>query len=244
MTYLLIFIALFALSIANAIVPLPGSSVITPLLTLFISPKDAIAFATIYFMISSILLVYAYRKYLRPEYIKGLLPSSIIGALIGALFYLLINEQLALAIVAVFVAYFTFQRVQHARGVKAKKSKLPKPIVGAVSGLFQGSGFAGGDIRNGYLYGQGLSAQDVRATTAIIGAANFGVATLVRGIGGQLNYDLLWLFIFLTPMLIAATYFGRYLTLRLSEQTQNIVIVFVMVVSLAIVIGKLIESLQ
>lgn len=186
MTYFLIFVALFLLSIANAVVPLPGSSVITPLLTLFISPKDAIAFATIYFMISSITIVYVFRKYLRMDYVKGLLVSSIVGSVAGALFYLAINEQVALAIVALFVAYFTYKKVQQARGIEAKGLKLPKAFVGGISGLLQGSGFAGGEMRHGYLYSQGLSAQEVRATTAFIGATTFGVATLVRGIGDEI----------------------------------------------------------
>lgn len=243
MVYILVFVALFIMTIINAIVPLPGSSVVTPLLTLFMSPKNAIAFATIYFMLSSLILVYAYRKYLRTHYIKSLLPVSLIGAFVGAVFYLQINEIVALVIVLIFVIYFTYKKAMHIHSGKQPKNTLPKSFIGIVSGLFQGSGFAGGDMRNGYLYSEGLNAQQVRATTAAIGASNFFVATLIRGFNGQLDWNILWLFIPIFPMLVGGIYLGRHVTLRLNEKWQNRIILSVMFTAVAIITWELVEAI-
>jgi uncharacterized protein len=239
MQFLLIFLILFALTVVNAVVPLPGSSVVTPFLTAFMPPKNAIAFATIYFLMSSIILIILYRKYLRKDMIVSLLPASLIGATAGAFLYIYINEIVALCIVLVFVTYFTYKKVTQIQNKSASKTHMPKVAVGAISGFFQGGGFAGGDIRNGYLYAKGLSLQEVRATTAAVGSANFLLATIIRGVNGQLNFSALWLLIPLIPILILGTILGRYLTFKLSIKWQNVFILGVLFLSIAILLFEL-----
>ena len=243
MIYLFVFIALLLLTVVNAIVTLPGSSVVTPLLTVFMSPKYAIAFATIYFLISSCILVIIYKKYLRLDMLRMLLPSSVIGAVGGAFLFVYINELVAVLIVLGFVAYFTLRKIQqlYVKKHKNRQSKSSAPVAGLFSGFFQGGGFSGGSIRDGFLYSKGLSLQEVRATSPAVAMVIFVIATVIRVFNHQLDYSTLWLLIPLTPVLIAGTLAGRYITVKLSAKWQNVIIISVLVLS---VIVLAIEALK
>ncbi len=175
--------------------------------------------------------------------LKSFIFSSIVGALLGALLYVYINEVVALSIVLGFVVYFTVQKILQLQGKKQSVSKLPKVVAGLVSGFFQGGGFSGGSVREGYLYAKGLTLQEVRATGAAIGAISFILATLVRGLSGQLDYSTLWLLIPLIPVLIAGTFLGRHITIKLSTKWQNIIIVGVLILSIFILIFELVKLL-
>lgn len=236
------------LAILNAIIPLPGFSFIVPLLTTVMSTQGAVTFATIYFLISSSIIVFVFRKYLRKELVILLLPTSIIGALAGSFFTASLNEKLLTALILIFVVYFLTKKIralwQPAKEVNKKPSKRERhtiAFVGIASGFFQGGGLGGGDVRNGFLYAKGLTIQEVRATTAAVGVGNFLVATITRGATGHIVLEQVWVFLVMIPLLVGATYIARHITTRLNHKVQNGIVVGLMVVAVGLLIVKLVQ---
>lgn len=244
MQFFVIIIILAALAVVNAIVPLPGFSVFVPMLSTVMTTQSALTFATFYFLISGLIIVFSFRKFLKPQLIKVLLPSSIIGALAGSASSSWLSEEVMTVVVLLFVSYFTVRKIQRIiaeKNVKRHDSNKGALLVGLVSGFFQGGGVGGGDVRNGYLYSKGLSLQEVRATTAAVGAGNFLVATIVRTGSGHADTQYLWVFLFVIPILIAATYMARHITTKLNETVQNYIIVTLMIASVILLLVRIVK---
>lgn len=235
------------LAVLNAIVPLPGFSFFVPLLATVMPTQDALTFVTIYFLISSSIIVCVFRKYLRRELIILLLPASIIGALAGSIFSASLNEKLLTTVIFVFVLYFLIKKIRDFRqptqttNKPNQKERHSSVFVGLVSGFFQGGGLGGGDVRNGFLFAKGLTLQEVRATTAAVGVGNFLVATIVRGTTGHIVVEQVWVFLVLIPLLIGATYIARHITTRISPKIQNVIIIGLMSIA---VVSLIIQLLQ
>jgi uncharacterized membrane protein YfcA len=247
MLFLMLVILAF-LAILNAIIPLPGFSFIVPLLTTVMSTQGAVTFTTIYFLISSGIIVFVFRKYLRKELVILLLPTSIIGALAGSFFSASLNEKLLTAVILIFAVYFLTKKIRTLWQSPRETSKKPNKrerhavaFVGIVSGFFQGGGLGGGDVRNGFLYAKGLTIQEVRATTAAVGAGNFLIATIIRGVTGHIVFEQVWVFLVMIPSLIGATYIARHVTTKLNQKTQNGIVIGLMTAAVGLLIAKLVQ---
>lgn len=244
--YIFLLVLLAALAVLNAVVPLPGFSVLVPLVGTLMSTQQAVTFIIIYFFFTGIVLTFAFRHYLRPDLVISLMPASVVGAVAGSFLSASLNELLLTSVILGFVLYFFTKKLQAGRphavtpnGVAMATKRGHTLFIGALSSFLQGGGFGGADIRNSYLYAHNLSLQEVRATTAAIGTSIFVVSLLVRGLQGSLVISHAWLYIFLVPIAIASSYIGRHITHRLSADLQYKIIVGLMALSIALLIGKL-----
>ena len=107
----------------------------------------------------------------------------------------------------------------------------------------QGAGLAGSDLRNGYLYSKGLSLAEVHGTTALIGASNFLIATIIRLYTHQLTIPNLLPILYLTPLILIATWVGRFSIGKINKELTNkliIVIMALITISLVLRIMKII----
>jgi len=240
---------LASLAILNAIVPLPGFSFIVPLLTTVMTTQAAVTFTTIYFLISSTIIVFVFRRYLRKNLVWLLLPASLAGAFIGSFFSASLNEKLLTAVILIFVTYFLIKKLltmgRPPAKPAAKSSRRERhtvAFVGLVSGFFQGGGFGGGSVRNGFLYAKGLSLQEVRATTAAVGMGNFLAATITRASTGHIVLEQVWVFLLMIPLLIAATYIARHITAKLNHAVQDRIVVGLMIVAVGLLAVKLLQG--
>src|SRR5690606_36502910 len=122
----------------------------------------------------------------------------------GALALLAVPAKALLAIIFFFALYFLLKKL---RIIPERRSAghVLRGVVAVLSGFLEGTGLSGSDLRNQYLYAQGLRVQDLHGTTAVIGGANFLVATVVRLQTDHVSFaDILFVLWFL-PIIIAAT---------------------------------------
>lgn len=244
--YIAILALMALLAVLNAVVPLPGFNFFVPLFGTFMTIEQAITFITVYFLISSSILTYVFRDYLRSDLVYKLLPASIVGAILGSFLSSSLNELALTFIVFFFVLFYFHKRLRsgpskdksHATKGKAAKGKNTS-IIGLISGFLQGGGFGGGDVRNSYLYAHNLSLQEVRATTAAVGVGIFIVSLAVRFAQGSLIISHGWLYIFLVPIAIASSYLGRHITHKLSNKAQYQIIIGLMTISLLLLLNKI-----
>lgn len=242
MEKIFIFIVLAALTLINIIVPISGSATVTPLLALITDPHNAIGLASFYFVLSGIVRIFVFRKHIKWEYIKSLLPISILGAIFGALSLVKINTNILLIIILLFLVYFVYKKIREIFKGDVKEKKMHKLtfwIVGLFSGFLQGFGLAGSDLRNGYLYSEKLTIADVHGTTAFIGTANFIIATIIRLYTHQVKLVDLTILLYLLPFIIIATYIGKKILLKINKKYTNYLILLIMVLMIVLLVLKM-----
>lgn len=226
-----IFIALAALTFINVIIPISGSATTTPLLALITEPRVAIGLASFYFVLAGLIRVFVFRKHIRFQYVKSLLPISLVGAVLGASSLIKIDSRLLYLIILVFLIYFLIKKVLELfsnQGSDKTPHKQGLFLVGILSGFLQGFGLAGSDLRNGYLYSKNLSIPEVHGTTALIGSSNFLIATLIRVYTKQLKVVDISILVYLLPFMVVATYLGKIALLKLNKTTSNYLVIVIM----------------
>lgn len=242
MSYLLLGLILGGFTLFNIIVPAFGSSTITPIMAGFVGAKDAVAVATVFYCISNIPRVYLFRQYTDWKLVRQLLPASLVGALVGSIFLVGINTHAVALIILVFLLYFIYKKVKAVFGrevkIQKRKTKHGATFVGLLSGALQGTGVSGADLRNGYLYSEGLTVQHIHGTTAWIGMANFAFASGVRVVSGDLTFAMAWPVLAIFPIIVLATYIGRHMALKVPKKAQDYIVLTVMLIALASLLGS------
>lgn len=244
MNFVMIGLLLGVFTLVNIIAPISGSATVTPILTGLVGAKDAIAVATVFFFLTCIPRIYLFRKYIQWDIVKTLWPISILGAVIGSVLLINVNELIVSLIVLGFLIYFLYGKIQtsflnNSANSKKKPSKHGVAFIGFVSGALQGTGLAGSDLRNGYLLSRGLSIANLHGTTAIIGGSNFLFASVSRVVSGELTFEMAYPVLLLFPVIVLATYLGRHITLKLPKVWQERFALLVMVFALVMIVVSL-----
>lgn len=215
-------------TVLNIIVPISGSATVTPLLALLTDPYRAIGIASFFFFLTAPPRIYFFWKNIRWHEVRSLFLPSVIAAFFGALALVAVPARWLLIVILLFSVYFLFKKL----GI-VSKSKTPGRLlnhfVGLLSGFLQGTGLAGSDLRNQYLYAQNLNLAEVHGTTAVIAAGNFLVATLVRLYTGQVTLPDITILLYLFPVIILATWIGQKALYKIPPKTSNVIVIGVMV---------------
>ncbi len=237
-----VYAALALTSLFNILIPISGSSTVTPFLAILTDPHTAIGLASFFFFLSAVIRVFMFRKAIRWKYVKNLLPLSLIGAVIGALALVKINPLLLLAIIFIFVAYFLSKKIRSLRKNEENPvSKLGVHSIGLLSGFLQGTGLAGSDLRNGYLYSQKLTLAEVHGTTALLGGTNFLIATIVRLMTEQITLPNLIPLFYVFPFIVVGSYLGKKILYKMDKKATDRLIILIMVLILLFLAFKILN---
>ena len=216
-------------SFLNILVPLSGSAIVTPLLTLLLDdPRKAIGLTSAFFVMSGIIRILFFREKIQWSEVRVLWLPSVAAAAVGAFALLSIPPVYLVGLILGFAMYFMLKKF----GVIPKREK-PLPVleyfIGLFSGFLQGTGLAGSDLRNQYLYAQGLDIAEVHGTTALIGWSNFFVATVVRLMTGQLTLPDIEPLGYLLPVVFLAIWMGKRTLYKVPKSVADGIIKVVMV---------------
>ncbi len=245
LTDIVIYFSLAASSFLNIIVPISGSATVTPFLAILTDPHRAVGLASFYFLLGGIIRTFLFRKNIKWHEIKILLPLSLLTAFIGALSLVAINSTLLLILVFAFTIYFFLKRIKIISPLQSNSpaSRYTAGFIGLFSGFLQGAGLAGSDLRNSYLFGKGLNISELHGTTALIGASNFLLATVVRLFTDQLTVPDLIPLLYIFPFILIGALLGRKILYTVSEKTTNVIVVAVMVVIIIFLAQKIIAAI-
>lgn len=227
MSHIWIYLVLALSSVLNIIVPISGSATITPLLALITDPHKAIGLTSFYLVMSGIIRIFLFRKDIDWREIRILFVPSVVAAILGALAIVAVPANFLLILVFFSAVYFLWQRI-HPQ--EKKSNSLVNYLVGLFSGFLQGTGLAGSDLRNSYLYAQKLDIKQVHGTTSLIGTGNFLAATIVRLLTHQLSLPDLTPLLALFPLIIVSILIGRHILYKLSKDTSNTIVIVTMVI--------------
>lgn len=235
------------LAILNAILPLPGFNFFVPLFSTFMTTQEAITFITVYFLVNSLTIVLVFRAHVRTDMVKRLLPASVVGAIIGSFLGGKLNELALTILVLGFVLFFFAKKLRAAapQSKPAGKAHDNKSawVVGAIAGFLQGGGLGGGDVRNTYLYAKELTIQEIRATTASVGASIFTFSLITRALSGAFKVGHLWLYMCVIPIALTSAYLGLHISAKMNTKLQRRIVLGLMSVSVILLIHKIVGLL-
>ncbi len=228
-------------TLLNVLVPISGSATVTPLIAAITDVHSAIGFVGFYFFLSAVLRFIFFYTDIQWPLVKKLLPISAVGSAVGALSLLAIPDMVLLGILAVLTLYFLMKKIFRPQAQRKENifSRWGAVVVGLLSGFLQGTGLAGSDLRNNYLYANNLSIIQVHGTTAIVGGLNFFLATVIRLYLGKISFPDIGLLLTIVPFMIVGTILGRKVALKLSKKHEQWIVVLVMGVGLLLVLQKM-----
>jgi len=221
-------VVLTVYTVLNIIFPISGSATVTPLLAMLTDPHRAIGLAVFYFFLSSVVRFFFFRKYIIWEEARHLIIPSAVAVLVGSLSLIAIPPLFLYIIVLISAVYFLLKKLKLLS--LGNNNKHTASFVGVASGFLQGAGLAGADLRNTYLYSQGLSISQVHGTTTIIAITNFFIATIVRLFTDQLDVVDLSPVLLTLPFMILGAGVGKYLLNKISRKLSDIIVTSIMVV--------------
>ena len=207
--------AIFFGFFVQTVVGFAGALIALPILLIGLKLPDAIAYISIFYLFSSISLVYKEWKNIDKSVIGKLSIPSIIGVLVGifALTYsqpILLKRALGVFIL-LYVAYVVIGKIDLKLGNKGVM------LFGVVGGFFSGVFSTGGPL---YVIAIKNSVEEVKIFRAtMIGVS--ALITIVRlpslAIGGVLNSGHLKMSLIIFPIFILAQFLGNHFYLKINE---------------------------
>ena len=207
--------AIFCGFFVQTVVGFAGSLIALPILLIGLKLPDAIAYISIFYLFSSISLVYKEWKNIDKNVIGKLSIPSTIGVLVG-IFVLTYSQPIILkralgVFILIYVAYVVIGKIDLKLGNKGIM------LFGVVGGFFAGVFSTGGPL---YVIAVKNSVVEVKIFRAtMIGV--LALITIVRlpslAIGGVLNSGHLKMSLIIFPIFILAQFLGNHFFLKINE---------------------------
>jgi hypothetical protein len=207
--------AIFFGFFVQTVVGFAGALIALPILLIGLKLPDAIAYISIFYLFSSISLVYKEWKNIDKSVIRKLSIPSIIGVLVG-IFALTYSQPIILkralgVFILIYVAYVVIGKIDLKLGNKSIM------LFGVVGGFFSGVFSTGGPL---FVVAIKNSVEEVKIFRAtMIGVS--ALITIVRlpslAIGGVLNSGHLKMSLVIFPIFILAQFLGNHFFLKINE---------------------------
>jgi len=207
--------AIFCGFFVQTVVGFAGALIALPILLIGLKLPDAIAYISIFYLFSSISLVYKEWKNIDKSVIGKLSIPSIIGVLVG-IFALTYSQPIILkralgVFILIYVAYVVIGKIDLKLGNKSIM------LFGVVGGFFSGVFSTGGPL---FVVAIKNSVEEVKIFRAtMIGVS--ALITIVRlpslAIGGVLNSGHLKMSLVIFPIFILAQFLGNHFFLKINE---------------------------
>lgn len=208
--------AIFCGFFVQTVVGFAGSLIALPILLIGLKLPDAIAYISIFYLFSSVSLVYKEWRQIDRTVIRKLGLASAIGVIIGivVLTYgkpILLKKALGIFIL-LYVAYVIVGKTDIKLGNKGNT------VFGILGGFFAGVFSTGGPL---YVIAVKNTVEEVKVFRAtMIGV--LALVTVIRiptlAIGGVLNIDHIKTSLLILPVFFLAQFLGGHLFLRINEQ--------------------------
>lgn len=219
-------------------------AIATPLLALFIPVADAAALLLTILIVADLLSMQHYRQQFDRESLWVLLPSGLVGIVLGSLFfnYFRGNEQLlkiGIGVIALLFVLFQLSRALILRSLTGKRPSTPVGLLlGTVAGFTSTLAHVGGPPATIYLLPQKLPRHLFVGTTVVF----FMVVNIVKLIPyaflGLLRVGNIGATLLLLPLTFVGVRLGAWLNGRLNENLFNaIVYTLLTLTSLELILG-------
>jgi uncharacterized protein len=193
---------------------LGGSLILVPLLALAIGTKEGVALAALLLAANNLVKIFAYRGTI--PWLKSLvvLVLVVIGSALGAALLVAAPESWVSAAVVLSIVL----------GLLAERLKLPSaqkigvPILAFASGATSGFSGTSGPLKGVALRMLNFDRSHMVGAASIVSLAGDATKASIYAGAGLLGTQSLLLMAALFPVMIASTFFGRYLNSKVGER--------------------------
>jgi len=189
-----------------------------PMMSLAIAPQKAAAILLPLLVVMDFFTVYHYRKNWDKRNLLVLLPSAVLGILLGSQVFRYLSDAIIRLMVGTLAVLFAAHFFTHFRLAETQKASIPKGAFwGAIAGFTSFGVHAGGPPINIYLLPQKMPKSLFVGTTVIF----FTLVNLIKIIPyallGQLNPENLVVSLILAPLAPLGVWLGLVLHHRVNE---------------------------
>jgi len=195
-----------------------------PLMSLWISPRDAVAVVLPILVAMDLVGIRAWRGHASWPDLRRLVPAASLGIVIGTLTFGVLPDRVVKGVVGLIAVAFTLDRMLRRASSGASRAAAagsPGPwawLWGAVSGFTSTLSHAGGPPLLVYLLGRGLPRQNFVATSVYFFAV-INAAKLPFYVGlGLFSRDTLIVSAILLPLVPLGVWLGMRLLARIPER--------------------------
>lgn len=216
------------------------AALMTPLLSLMMTPAEAVGIVLLLYLIGDAFAVYTFRGEWNWAVVWSMLPAAVIGSLAGTWLLTVLSPGGLRWLLAVFVLFLVAYKVASDRfqAFRYNPQSWHGPLAGGVAGVFSGMFNSGGPTFNAYLLLQKLEPRTFVATASLF----FAVLNLVKLpfylVAGVIHLDqvlgLAWA-VLLVPLGI---YVGRKLVTRLDSQRFDTIVLVLLICSSLLLIWQ------
>lgn len=211
---LLVVLGTAAACTLSASAGLGGSLILVPLLALAIGTKEGVALAALLLAANNVVKIVAYRRAIPWRAVLEVLIVVIVGSLLGASLLVALPEVwVSIAVVASIVLSLVAERL----GV-ARAQRFGAPALGLASGATSGFSGTSGPLKGLALRMLRLDRAHLVGAASIVSLAGDATKAAVYATGGLLQASSVVLMVGLVPVMLASTFFGRYLNKRVGER--------------------------
>ena len=221
---LLLIIGIFVGFFIQTIIGFAGALIALPFLLIVMPLPKAIAYLSIFYLISTPYYIYKEKKNIDRQLLKKLAISSLFGVVVGIILLVYTKPILLKKALGVFIILFVLNSLRPKKDLDL--SPKLKYIFGFLGGFFSGVFSTGGPL---YVMVVKNATPDVRTFRATMFGV-LGLVTIIRIpaliVGGILTQEQVYNSLFVIPFFILAILLGKMVYLKLNEQIlKNIILV-------------------
>jgi uncharacterized protein len=225
-------VAVFALCLGVATVAflvsasagLGGSLLLVPILALALGPKQGIATAAVLLMGNNVAKVIAYRRTIPWRAAVLVLLLTLIGTWIGAQLLVAVpNNAVSIAIVVAFASSFVAERIG-----TFSVLRWSIPLFAFAAGATSGFSGTSGPLKGVALRNLRLDRFHLVGAASLVSLAGDAMKTAVFAKAGLLDINSWMLVAFGIPLMLLATWAGRYLNRAMGERVYGMLFWVVM----------------
>lgn len=191
-----------------------------PLMAIAISPIQAAAIMLPVLLVMDAFALWSFRGKWHKTNLMILVPSAIVGIVIGALYFHYLSEDAVRLLIAVIAILFTLDYLIKRGNITPSKPSIAKgSLWGAVAGFTSFGIHAGGPPVNVYLLPQNLDKTILMGTMAVFFAIINAVKVVPYALLGQLDYSNFMTSLVLIPFAPIGVRLGYFLHHKSSQAT-------------------------
>jgi len=193
---------------------LGGSLILVPLLALAIGTKEGVALAALLLAANNVVKIVAYRHAIPWRSVVEVLVVVVVGSFVGASLLVALPEAwVSVAIVVSIGLSLLAERLKFSRA-----QRFGAPVLGFGSGATSGFSGTSGPLKGLALRMLRLDRAHLVGAASIVSLAGDATKAAVYATGGLLHSSSLLLMAGLLPVMLASTFFGRYLNKQVGER--------------------------
>jgi uncharacterized membrane protein YfcA len=212
---------------------------VAPLLSLVMPTSEAVSFSLPLLIFGDILALYVYWKQWDMHYVRLMLPSAILGVVIGTIMLATLPDISLRRLLGVFTLIFIVYRVLSVRlmTVTYQPRNWHGYVAGAASGLGSALANTGSPPFTAYMLMQRVTPEVFAATTTLFFAVINVLKVPAQALAGLMRFEHVLSALWVLPLIVVGVWVGRWTISRINQVVfERILLLLLFVASMVLIL--------